>query len=234
VPVFVEKPMTADLASARALVATAGDRIFVMDKWRYHPGIETLGALARSGTYGALQGVETTRHQWGNIHRDVDVVWILAPHDLSIGVEILGHLPSPVSAVAERSQGQLSGLRATLGSGRPGDAEWLTLSVSSRSPVWNRGVLVHTDSAVLALHDSYDDHVAVYPSSGLTFGDPPPPERIPVSTEFPLRRELDAFLGHLAGGPPPKTSATDGLASIECIVALRSLAGIEPDAGDTP
>src|SRR5689334_13040946 len=42
VPLFVEKPLTADPVAARDLARRAGGRLFVMDKWRYHPGIEAL------------------------------------------------------------------------------------------------------------------------------------------------------------------------------------------------
>ena len=99
VPVFVEKPMTDDADDAERLAAAAPDRLFVMDKWRYHPGVELLGEIARSGELGRVVGLRTTRVGWGNPH-DVDAVWILAPHDLSIAVEILGSVPPPRSAVA--------------------------------------------------------------------------------------------------------------------------------------
>src|SRR4051794_36592326 len=34
-PVFVEKPFTSNVEDARRICAAAGDRVFVMDKWRY-------------------------------------------------------------------------------------------------------------------------------------------------------------------------------------------------------
>ena len=43
VPVFVEKPLTDDPDDADRLAAAAPERLFVMDKWRYHPGVELLG-----------------------------------------------------------------------------------------------------------------------------------------------------------------------------------------------
>jgi predicted dehydrogenase len=48
-PIFVEKPMTCDVASSRRIAEAGRGRVFVMDKWRYHPGIEALASVARSG-----------------------------------------------------------------------------------------------------------------------------------------------------------------------------------------
>jgi predicted dehydrogenase len=67
-PLFVEKPMTNDLAAARRLVATAGDRISVMDKWRYHAGVEALATAAKSGELGEILAVRSYLLGWGHPH----------------------------------------------------------------------------------------------------------------------------------------------------------------------
>ena len=51
-------------------------------------------------------------------------------------------------------------------------------------------------------------------------------EQVAFSPEPPLRRELAAFLDHLAGGPPPKSDAAEGLAVVEAVQALRDRAGL--------
>ena len=101
VPVFCEKPLCGDPASAERLAARAPDRLFVMDKWRYHPGVRGLAAIAREGPLGASVGIRTVRVGWGNPHDDVDIVWVVAPHDLAIALEVMGAVPEPAAAVAE-------------------------------------------------------------------------------------------------------------------------------------
>jgi hypothetical protein len=43
---------------------------------------------------------------------------------------------------------------------------------------------------------------------------------------MPLLRELQAFVDHLRGGPPPRSSAAEGLMIVERIAAIRRLAGL--------
>lgn len=223
VPLFVEKPLTADSSSADRLLGAAADRLFVMDKWRYHPGVELLGRIARSGELGPVVGLATTRIGWGNPHADVDAVWILAPHDLAIGLEILGRLLPPLAAVADRSHGgAVTGMTALLGA-RP----WHSLEVSSRSPVCSRRVTLRCRDGIAVLTDGYSDHVEIHRQPDPFDTGLQEPERRPISTEPPLLRELRAFIEHLAGGPPPRSSAAEGAAAIATIEHLRLLGGID-------
>ena len=52
-PVFVEKPMVPDMARAKEIRELMGERLFVMHKWRYHPGVEALARLRTEGRFGA-------------------------------------------------------------------------------------------------------------------------------------------------------------------------------------
>ena len=102
VPVFCEKPLTDNAEAAAWLTEHAPDRLFVMDKWRYHPGVLELAAIGRDGRLGAVSGLRTVRVGWGNAHHDVDVVWVLAPHDLAIALEVLGEVPRAIDQERER------------------------------------------------------------------------------------------------------------------------------------
>jgi predicted dehydrogenase len=214
VPVYVEKPLTDDVPAARRIARSAPARVFVMDKWRYHPGVEALRDLAGSGRLGRLVGLRSTRLQWGNQHGDVDGTWILAPHDLSIVLEILGRIPEPRLAFGD-GDGREIDLVAVLG-----DEPWVRIEVSTRFPERRRELQVHLEGGVAWLPDSYADHVAVLLADGTA-------ERIPISTELPLLRELRAFVEHVRGGPPPRSSAEEGAAVVEAIARLRSLAGLD-------
>jgi predicted dehydrogenase len=219
-PVYVEKPLTDDPESARRLAEAAPDSLFVMHKWRYHDGIRTLAEIAGSGELGPVSGLRTTRVGWGNPHGDVDGVWMLAPHDLSIALEIFGDIPEPRSAVAERSDGVVTGLLGLLG-----DDPWTAVEVSIAHPVRRREVRLVCRDGVATLSDAYSDHVLVTRGT-LQLDVTQEEERRPVSTELPLKRELRAFVEHLRGGPPPLSSAAEGAAEVAAIGRLRELAGL--------
>jgi predicted dehydrogenase len=219
VPVYVEKPLTDDARSAAAVATAAPERLFVMHKWRYHPGVEALAAIARGGELGPVSALHTTRIGWGNPHGDVDGVWMLAPHDLSIVLEILGEIPEPQAATIERSGGMTTGLVGLLGGGEP----HVVVTVSIASGERRRELRLVCRDGVATLADPYADHVTITRGElqgAVTRDD----EDRPISTEFPLLRELRAFVEHLEGGPPPRSSAADGAAEVAAIARLRALA----------
>jgi predicted dehydrogenase len=218
VPIFVEKPLTTDPESADRLVHLAGERIFVMDKWRYLAGVRRLGELARSGRLGEVRAIHTTRLDWGNPHDDVDSVWILAPHDLSIALEILGEVPTPVFAMAH-GVGRLIDLTAVLRAGTVTHH----LRVSARSDRTERRIEVHGTAASAVLAGGWEEQVTVYqPAGDLTMTS----EIVPTPGELPLLGELRAFLAHLDGGPAPVTRAADGARIVAVIAEMRAMAGL--------
>ena len=212
VPVFTEKPLCDDAGDATRLAALAPDRLFVMDKWRYHPGVAVIADLAQSQRFGLVHGLQTVRVQQGNRHSE-DAVWVLAPHDLAIALEVLGDVPRPRAAGGQWANGQLVTMHALLDT----DRGWHAMEVSERAPAAERRIELHCDEGVAVLGGGWDEHVLVHVRDGRK-------ERIEASGELPLLAELRAFVGFVDGGPPPKSSAEEGAAAVASIAALRALA----------
>jgi predicted dehydrogenase len=212
VPVFVEKPLCDDLGDAERLAELAPGRLFVMDKWRYHPGVRLLAELAETERLGRTHGLRTIRIQPDNRHRE-DAVWVLAPHDLAIALEVLGEVPRAVAAVGSWAGERLVTLHALLES----DRGWHVAEMSERAAVVERRIELHCDDGVVVLAGGWDEHVAIHMPDGRS-------ERIEAQGELPLLAELRAFVDHVAGGPPPRSSVRDGAEVVRAIVALRRLA----------
>jgi len=218
-PVFIEKPMADDLAAAGRLAATGLGRLFVMHKWAYHPGIEGLAGIVASGEFGPLHMLHLRRLQWGQPHADADAVAILAVHDLTILQAILGGIPALQAVAGAWDARGVAGFTAIFG-GQPA----AVLEASSIWPRQERTIVLSFEAAIVSLEDPLADHLAVRlrrDTVGIARHSEPD-ERRPIATELPLLRELRAFAGHLAGGPPPKTGVAEGLEAVRAMVALRS------------
>jgi hypothetical protein len=105
-----------------------------------------------------------------------------------------------------------------------GDRPWVVLEVSNRAPVVRREVRLHCRDGIAVLDDGYADHIRVFRATGPHDTTAPEPERRPIATEWPLLRELRSFVEHLAGGPPPKSSAAEGAAIVATLAELRARA----------
>lgn len=221
-PIFVEKPLTSDLDAARRIVEAAGERIFVMDKWRYHPAVRALAEQVRSGALGDILAIRTYRLGWDNPHRDVDAIWILLPHDLSIVLEILGRIPSARAAFQTVPDRPGSDLLALLQDDAGGVQ--VTIEISANHPASRRSVVVIGSKGAAQLADSHDDRILL--ASGVPGQDASRPTELQVGNAMPLLLELEAFVSHLRGGPPPRSSAREGLTIVERVQALRRLAGL--------
>ncbi len=97
------------------------------------------------------------------------------------------------------------------------------IDVSSRAGEFRRTVRVVYDSAVAVLRDGYAESIKVLITHP---GYEPTNESIAISDAMPLLLELDDFVKHLEGRPPPRSSAAIGALIVERIEELRALAGI--------
>jgi predicted dehydrogenase len=103
--VLVEKPLTSSLDDGKKLVQAAEDRGLVLmcdHTYCYTSAVQELRRLVHGGTVGEIQFVDSVRINLGLVQPDIDVLWDLAPHDLSI-LDYL--LPSEVSVAAVAAHG---------------------------------------------------------------------------------------------------------------------------------
>ncbi len=101
--VLVEKPLATSVAEAENLVRLADrhDRVLMSGHtFEYNPAVWKLRQLVRDGSLGEVYHIYTARLNLGLFHGDVNVVWDLVPHDISILNYVLGSRPSAVSAWA--------------------------------------------------------------------------------------------------------------------------------------
>ncbi|MFL6115651.1 MAG: Gfo/Idh/MocA family protein [Catenulispora sp.] len=154
--VLVEKPLAATHAEGAELVAEADERGLVLmcdHTYCYTPAVTAIRDMIHSGLLGEVHFVDSVRINLGLIQPDVDVLWDLAPHDLSILDYILPETVKPVAVAATGADPLGTGrtcvayltLRLSTGAIAHGHVNWLSptkvrttiVGGSKRTLVWD-------------------------------------------------------------------------------------------------
>lgn len=99
--VLLEKPLAGSVREAQELVQVAREKqltLMVDHTFIYSPPVRKMKALLDTGELGELYYLDSVRINLGLFQHDVNVVWDLAPHDLSIMDYLVGRLPRSLSA----------------------------------------------------------------------------------------------------------------------------------------
>lgn len=99
--IFIEKPFTASVAQAEELIELAEQKrlkIMVDHTFLFTGAVKKIKELVDDGVLGDLYYFDSTRVNLGLFQKDVNVVWDLAPHDLSIMDYLIDKEPTAVMA----------------------------------------------------------------------------------------------------------------------------------------
>jgi predicted dehydrogenase len=99
--VLVEKPLTLCSAHAEELIELAEKKglvLMVGHTFEYNSAVHAMKDLIDSGDLGKIYYLDTARLNLGLFSRDLNVLWDLAPHDISILLFLLNKLPLMVSS----------------------------------------------------------------------------------------------------------------------------------------
>jgi predicted dehydrogenase len=237
---LVEKPLTTDEAEARSLgqLARAHDRILMVGHvFLYNGAITYVRHLIDSAQIGKLEYVYFTRTNLGPIRSDVNVVWDLMTHDVSILLHLLHEKPTWVSAqgasflrrgcedVAFATVGFDDGTIANI------RASWLDPRKIREITLVGTSKMVVVDdlgaNEPVRVFDKGTTREPSYESFGefklLTrSGDVVSPA---IASAEPLKNQCQHFIDAVAGKGPVLSDAADGLRVVEIISAInRSIA----------
>ncbi|MFC1831127.1 Gfo/Idh/MocA family protein [Thermodesulfobacteriota bacterium] len=98
--VFVEKPLATKSSECERLIELAEKNnliLFVGHVFLYNSAVNTIKKLIDDGVLGRIIHINASRLNLGPVRQDVNALWDLAPHDISIVLELLGRLPESVN-----------------------------------------------------------------------------------------------------------------------------------------
>ena len=100
--VLVEKPLTSSLAEAEELLELANSNnllLMVDHTFLYTGAVQYMKKMVDNDAIGRLQYIDSTRINLGLFQHDVNVLWDLAAHDISICLHLMGKDPLSVDAI---------------------------------------------------------------------------------------------------------------------------------------
>ena len=232
--VFVEKPFTSNAAQAEELINLAAQKqlkIMVDHTFLFTGAVQKIGQLLEEGTLGKIYYYDSTRVNLGLFQHDVNVIWDLAPHDLSIIDHLIKEKPE---AVVATGQVHLNGLE---------DVAFITvyfpnkliahINVNWLSPVKVRTTLIGGEKKMLVWNDLeadekikiYDKGVHITSREGLynllvnyRSGDMWAPQ---VEQVEALRKELTYFVDCISNNKTPMNDGSAGRRVVRLLEAAN-------------
>jgi predicted dehydrogenase len=229
---FVEKPLARSEQEAEAVVkaAEAADRVLLVGHLlEYHPGVQRLAEIVKSGELGDLRYIYSNRLNLGKDRPDENALWSLGVHDLSVilmlageeptGWDVMGesYLRPKVEDVVFALMRFHSGLLAHM------HLSWLDPHKERRfTVVGSKRMATFDDMEIerkLTVYDKgFDEDYSSYGEYIARSGDVYSPR---VSNEEPLRIECRHFLECIRDGTEPRTGAESGLRVVRVLERLQ-------------
>lgn len=237
--VLVEKPLAHDVGAGEKLVVLAEQQrriLMVGHTFEYNMAVRKLREVIRDKAFGEIVYLYSRRVNLGVLRQDVNALWNLAPHDVSIILYLFDEYPSSVSAqgLAHIRQGveDVAFMYLNFPSGRVAHVHvsWLDPSkVRTMTVIGSRRMVVYDDGDPEARIKIYDrgfeieavtsgiDHTD--PSS-YTFraraGDIVAPH---IEWKEPLALECRHFVDVIRDGGTPLTDGRNGLRVVRILSA---------------
>ena len=232
--VFVEKPFTSNAMQAEELIELALKKdlkIMVDHTFLFTGAVKKIHQLIDQGELGELYYYDSTRVNLGLFQHDIDVVWDLAPHDLSIMDYLIRKEPEAVVATGEAHLNAHADVafitvyfpnntiahinvnwlspvkvRTTLIGGEKKMLVWNDLEADEKVKVYDKGVQIASQEGVYELLVSYRS------------GDRWAPK---IEQTEALNVELEYFLDCLENNHTPFNDGIAGLRVIKLLEAAR-------------
>lgn len=238
--VLVEKPFTLHAHEGEELRTLAERRartLMVAHTFLYHPAVRRMRDYVERGDLGSLYYLHATRTHLGLVRQDVNAVWDLATHDISIFGYLLGMRPTSVSANGGRYVSREREDMAFITLTYPGDilghifVSWVDSNkMREVALIGSRTRIVFDDLNNLERLRVYEKGVSIdrpYTNYGefqllVRDGDIISPH---IDASEPLRVMTEHFLACTTQGTTPFTDARSGIEVVRVLEAIdRSIA----------
>ena len=240
--VLVEKPLTNSVAQAEELIALAQERarvLMVGHTFEYNPAVNELRRLVQNGDLGKIYCVEAERVNLGLFRNDINVIWDLAPHDVSILLYLFGKKPEKIKVQAHAHVQQYIEDVAHL------DLEFADgmnahIHVSWLHPCKIRRITVIGDARMVVYDDTNQaEMLKIYNKGADVHADPVVSYRFGAITipyidwAEPLRLECEDFANAIRTGAQPRAHGGVGLQVVQVLASAQEALEQQANQGTT-
>jgi predicted dehydrogenase len=233
--VFVEKPLAKNVSDAEAIVRAAeraGKTLMVGHTFVYNPAVEIVKGILDSGGIGKVHYLDSQRVNLGLHQFDINVLWDLGPHDVSIALYWLDEEPEWVqcsgACFVQEGIEDVVFLMIGFPSGAIAHAHlsWLAPSkLRTTAVIGSRKMVIYDDNQSVEKVKVYDQGVEKLEVDELRrsyrAGDIHSP-RVPMTEA--LQVEMRHFIECVRDGKKPRSDGEAGLMVVRVLeLAMRSL-----------
>jgi predicted dehydrogenase len=231
---FIEKPMASSSEQCAELIDIAEKKgliLMIGHTFLYSPAVKKIKEIVRNGDIGDIRYISARRLNLGLFQKDINVTWDLAPHDLSIILDVMGESPLSVncrgSAHVTPGIEDVTSMCLTFRNDRSAmvQSSWLDpRKVREMTIVGSKRMIAYDDMEPLEKIRIFDARVERPPHYdtfaefhyAYHYGDVYVPY---IKQEEPLRSECQHFLDCIRDGKQPTTNGRQGLELVKILEA---------------
>ena len=233
---LVEKPLTTNVEDGERLVELADEkdlRLMVGHTFEYNAAVWSLKDIIGQEAFGRVRYINSARLNLGLYQPDVDVLWDLAPHDISIINHVLDSSPTSVLAWGLELMGDKADVAYLSMRYEELDVS-AKIHVSWLDPMKVRRTTVVGENEMAVYDDMAEERIRIYDkgikpidfSSADVGGYPLSYRNGDIVSPFidfkePLQLELTNFVDCIWTGETPKTSGRNGLDVVKVLCAAE-------------
>ena len=230
--VYVEKPITLDISQAEELNTIAKEKnliLMVGHLLQYHPGIQKIKSLIKSGEIGTVKQIVANRFSLGIFRTFENVLWSFAVHDISVILSLCNDM-LPNSVVCNGASNITSGIQDITNSILKYDDKYVSLNVNWLSPykeqkltiVGTKGMIVFDDvNKTIKIHREFVKFEnAMNPHNPVAIKDNYYTLNVDT-TEYPLTKECKHFIYCCDYNTQPITDGDEGVRVLKVLTKLQ-------------
>ena len=230
--VYVEKPITLDISQAEELNTIAKEKgliLMVGHLLQYHPGIQKIKAIIKSGKIGSVKQIVANRFSLGIFRTFENVLWSFAVHDISVILSLCND-KLPNSVICNGVSNITSGIQDITNSVLKYDDKYVSLNVNWLSPYKEQKLTVVGTKGMLVF-DDVEKKITIVPEFVKYENEINPHNPVAIKnnsyiepfniSESPLTSECKHFIFSCDYNNQPLTDGNEGVRVLKVLTKLQ-------------